>query len=168
MKFSKIFFLVTIPYALLMSLFRIVTGNFGVPELIGVIIGSLLFGTMFTIFILFFTRWQMKKITIDVEPGETFVREAGANRILNVEGVGGKLVLTDRRLIFKSHKVNIQVHQFSVPLNDIQSAEAGKTVGFLKNVLMVYLKDGSRNKFIVFEPDEWVSAINSRANNASA
>lgn len=168
MKFSKIFFLVTIPYALLMSLFRIVTGNFGVPELIGVAIGSLLFGTMFTIFILLFTRWQMKKITIAVDPGETLVKEAGANRILSGEGVGGKLALTDKRLVFKSHKLNIQVHQFSVPLNEIQSVAAGKTGGFLKNVLMVCLNDGSRNKFIVFEPDEWVSAINYRATNTSA
>lgn len=158
MKFWKTFLLVTIPYAFLMCVFKIVTGDFTTGAIIGVLVASVGFGLLFTLFIQWFVKYQMKRVIVDLEPDEKLVKEGGANRILNAEGVGGKLALTDKRIVFKSHKINIQTHQLSLTLSEIQSVEAGKT-GFLNNVLLVFGSNGERYKFIVFEPDEWVKEI---------
>jgi hypothetical protein len=148
-----------------MCLFKIVTGDFNTGDLGGVLLASVFFGIMFTLAMQFFVRYQMKRIVIELEPDEKLVKEGGANRILNLEGVGGKLVLTNKRLVFKSHKLNVQVHQLSLPLSEIETVEAGKT-GFLNNVLMIYQNDGASNKFIVFEPAEWVKAVETKIASA--
>jgi hypothetical protein len=162
MKFWKVFLLVTIPYALLMIIFKVITADFGADDLIGVVVGSLLFGLLFTLAINFFVKWQMKRIVVELNPDEKLIKEGGANHILNLEGVGGKLVLTDKRLVFKSHKVNIQVHQQSFLLSEINTVEAAKTAGLLKNILFVHLNDSVTHKFVVFEPEEWVREIEAR------
>jgi hypothetical protein len=109
----------------------------------------------------------MKRIVIMLDPHEKLVKEGGATHRVKLEGVGGKLALTDKRLIFKSHKLNIQNHEQAFQLVGIHSVEAGKT-GFLKNLLLVKLSDGTTEKFIVFEPDEWVREIKSGLSMVSA
>lgn len=51
---------------------------------------------------------------MNLEKDEKIVRRNRANHIKPLEGVGGKLFLTNFRLIFKSHFFNIQacVNQF--------------------------------------------------------
>jgi hypothetical protein len=162
MKFWKVFLLVTIPYALLTIIFNVITDDFSTDDLIRVAINSILFGLFFTLVTNFFVKWPLKRIIIERDPDEKLVKEGGANHIVNLERVGGKLVLTDKRLVFKSHKVNIQVHQQSFLLSEINTVEAAKTGGVLKNVLLVHLNDSVTHKFIVFEPEEWVREIEVR------
>jgi len=45
--------------------------------------------------------------------------KAGISFGIGAEAVGGKLFLTNRRLVFKSHKLNIQNHELSIHLIDI-------------------------------------------------
>src|SRR4051794_30098211 len=46
---------------------------------------------------------QMKNVSINVEEDEKIINEDGACHYKGIEAVGGKLVLTDKRLIFKSN-----------------------------------------------------------------
>jgi hypothetical protein len=156
MKFWKTVAIVGIPYAVLMIIFRAFTVSpFTMLDVAGVLLSSLLFGIFFTFAAQLFSKWQMKKIVIHLESDETLVKEGGATRILNHEGVGGKLAVTNKRIAFKSHRFNIQNHQGDFPLAEINSVETGKSIGFLNNVLFLTLKDGSVHKFIVNEPQEW-------------
>jgi len=82
-----------------------------------------------------------------------------ANHFKGAEGVGGKLYLTTRRLRFRSHTLNIQVHDESYPLSQIASAEATRTLGLIPNGLRVWMKDGRRERFVVHGHDEWAEAI---------
>src|SRR5688572_21922907 len=51
---------------------------------------------------------------IEADAGETVVFESMASHYRGAEAVGGKLYLTDKRLIFKSHKLNIQNHKLII------------------------------------------------------
>lgn len=92
-------------------------------------------------------------------PDEEILREGLANHFKGLEGVGGKLYLTDRRLRFISHKLNIQRHDESYPLEEIASAEPTRTLGIIPNGLRVTSLDGRRERFVVHERRQWVEAI---------
>ena len=79
-----------------------------------------------------------------------------------MEGVGGKLVLTDRRLIFKSHKLNIQNHLEYFELSQIERLQATRPFKILRNGLMLELADNSTHKFVVDDPDGWVASISNQ------
>lgn len=92
-------------------------------------------------------------------PDEPVLREGLANHFKGLEGVGGKLYLTDRRLRFISHKINIQRHDESYPLDQIAGAEATRTLGIIPNGLRVTSLDGRRERFVVHHRSQWVEAI---------
>lgn len=89
---------------------------------------------------------------------ETLLLEEPANHYLGIEAVGGKIYLTDKRLVFKSHKYNIQNHEFSMPLNDIIDVRRFRNIG-INNGLAVVLKDDNVEKFVVDEAQEWVDRL---------
>jgi hypothetical protein len=100
-----------------------------------------------------------KKIIVETADNESIIKEGGANHFKGKEGVGGKLVLTDRRLIFKSHKFNIQNHQDNFDLRQVEKLQATKTLKFLENGLTLELMNNDRHKFIVDEPTDWIEKI---------
>ena len=59
---------------------------------------------------------------IGLAAGETLLREGAANLQRGVETVGGRLFLTDRRLLFRSHGFNVQDGDTEIPLARIRGA----------------------------------------------
>ena len=55
----------------------------------------------------------------ELRPNERIVKEGPANLQKNIETVGGKLRVTDQRLIFEAHKFNYQGGATEVELSDI-------------------------------------------------
>lgn len=55
--------------------------------------------------------------------GEAIIREYRANLMRGIEGVGGKLYITNQRLIFESHSFNIQSGNEIINLRDISAVE---------------------------------------------
>ena len=89
---------------------------------------------------------------------EVAIKEGAANHYKGFEAVGGKLYLTNQKLKFKSHKLNIQVHEMEIPLHQIVSIQ--KASGFLAfKQINVYVKDGTVEKFVVNNREEWINAI---------
>ena len=64
-------------------------------------------------------------------------------------GAGGRLFLTDRRLLLKPHRGNFQAHEMSVPLADVAAAKAAITAGIIPNGLKVARTGGSAERFVV-------------------
>ena len=120
--------------------------------LISASVGGLIFGIFMKIV---FKRGD--KIQIDIRKDETILKEALANHIKNHESVGGKLFLTNKRLIFKSHKINIQKHIFELDLNEINSYRRYKTMGMIPNGLKITTNDNLTEKFVVNKPNEWIT-----------
>ena len=90
---------------------------------------------------------------------ETVVHHGPANHFKGIEAVGGKLFLTNRRLVFRSHRFNVQTHEESYPLDGIVSAEPSRTLGLVPNGLLLQMRDGRRERFVVGGRSEWVSLL---------
>lgn len=96
---------------------------------------------------------------------EFIVKKGGANLQRGVETVGGHLYLTNHRLIFESHRFNVQSGASEIDLSDIQRMEKcwTKFLGFIPsmpNSLAVYTKQEKEFRFVLFNRDAWITAIN--------
>ena len=82
--------------------------------------------------------------------------------------MGGKLFLTDKRLRFRSHKINFQKHDESYPIETIASVEPSRSLGIIPNGLLVHLRDGRRERFVVTGRGDWVSSIRDALGGATS
>jgi len=98
-------------------------------------------------------------MNIQLSEGEKIVKEGAANHFKGVESVGGKLFLTNFRLYFKSHAFNVQVHELSIPLDEIKSVELKNTLGIVPNGMAVTLKDGHEERYVVYGRGDWKRKI---------
>lgn len=131
----------------------------------GVVTG-IISGVLFGLIMGAFNNSKFVKDTtkIDTDPGEEIVFESLANHFKGLEGVGGKLYLTNKRLIFKSHKFNIQNHQLSIDLSDINSIKRYKTLGVINNGLTIITNHNTTEKFVVEQTDQWQKFMPGRNN----
>ena len=91
---------------------------------------------------------------------EIVVRKSRATHWKYWEGVGGKLLLTNKRLIFKSHGLNVHSHEEAIPLEAIISIEA-KYSDFISAKMMISLSSGAKEKYYVPHRKAWVKDIKS-------
>ncbi len=96
------------------------------------------------------------------EAGESVVHFGPANHFKGLESVGGKLFLTSQRLRFRSHTMNVQTHDESYPLDTIVAVEATRTLGLIPNGLLVRLRDGRAERFVVGGRAQWVALLGER------
>ena len=92
-----------------------------------------------------------------LEDDEQVLLDEGANHFKGIERVGGKLALTNKRLLFRSHKFNIQNHTESIPLCEIASVEKGKHSS--GNVVRIDLTNGKTHFFGVISPPIWIETL---------
>jgi len=128
-----------------------------VSGLFGGALSGLLFGWLVGLFAN--SKRVTKDTKIDTEANETILFDTGANHFKGAEAVGGKLYLTDKRLVFKSHKFNIQNHKLSINLSDIEKVDRYKTLGLVNNGLSVTTTGNKIEKFVVQQPDKWFSQL---------
>ena len=149
-----------IPFGLFMGIFFV----FQHGVLFGVIAGiasGIFSGLSMSAFISAFVKYQKKKFqaTRPLFEDEALIKEGGANHFKNMEGVGGWIYLTDKRILFKSHSVNIQRHELSIPLHKISEAKACMTFIVIPNGLKIQTTDGNEEKFVVEGRRDWVKNI---------
>ncbi|MFZ6014414.1 MAG: GRAM domain-containing protein [Bacteroidota bacterium] len=87
---------------------------------------------------------------------ERAIKVDRASHYKGSEAVGGRLVLTNKRLIFQSHKFNIQNHRTEMPITEIRAVE--QKHGNDK-MLQIRLSNSETHKFIVDSAPEWVNLI---------
>ncbi len=134
------------------------------PEWIGIITG-LAFGFVVTLsplsllgFLLVQRRRFVRARSEFTE--ERLLRDGPATHLLSNEGVGGWLYLTDQRLLFRSHKLNVQKHELSIPLEDIADACAMTTAKIFSNGLHLTTRSGGKEHFVVFGNRKWSEEVN--------
>lgn len=143
------------------ALFWFQTGKPGTALVAGVFAGLL-----FALATSFFASRVAKADQDDVgspNSGEALLRSGLTNHFKGVEGVGGKLFLTDRRLRFVSHKLNVQRHDESWALDEIASVEPTRTLGIVPNGMRVTLRSGQRERFVLYGRRAWVEAVRDAA-----
>jgi hypothetical protein len=102
------------------------------------------------------------------DPDETIVHHGPANHYKGFEAVGGRLFLTSKRLRFRSHKLNVQSHDESYPVDIIISVEPARTLGVVPNGVLVHLRDGRHERFVVGGRAEWVARLRAVTADARA
>ncbi|MEN8816210.1 MAG: GRAM domain-containing protein [Nonlabens sp.] len=149
-----------IPMWIIMTLFYGVTDEFSLTALlINFIPFVIIAGPLFATLMILFARYSFKKITITIPENETLIKEFGANLFRGKEGVGGKIALTDKSVLFKSHKINIQTGETVIKIEDIISYEVKNGLfNLLKND--VTLKTTEKDyRFIIQGRDEFITEL---------
>jgi len=101
---------------------------------------------------------------------EQILKQGSANLQKGIETVGGKLYLTNQRLVFEAHAINVQGGNTEIALSDIQSLVKcwTKFLGFIPltpNSLEVHTKENVKYRFVLFGREVWKTAIEA-SNNA--
>ena len=154
-----------LPYVLVSVSLDTVLGNSleNIPRLV---IRGLLIGLIVSFTISLISNKLDRKMTRNVVPklndNEKIEIEGPANLYKGVEGVGGKMFLTNQRMIFKSHNYNIQTGQTNIPFMDIEDVIERKLFLIADVGLRVKLKGRKKYDFVVNERNKWIEEINSK------
>jgi len=112
--------------------------------------------------------WEQSKHWTDVviasqhtpqNEAEEIVEKFSANLFRGIESVGGRMVLTNQRLLFEAHKINAQTQPESIPLLEIDSVEPCNTLGIVPNGLKVHCQSGRKYQFVVWDRKRIISMI---------
>lgn len=105
------------------------------------------------------SKFVSESTRIETAPDENILFETPANYRKGKEQVGGKLYLTNKRLIFKPHELNFQNHELLINLTDIKNVEKYKTAEMINNGLALTTTLGNTERFIVEQADKWMEYL---------
>jgi hypothetical protein len=106
-----------------------------------------------------FSRNVGTNIKPTLKPEEIVEVQGPANLFRGIEGVSGKIFLTNKRLIFKPHSITIQKSQTDIPYAQIESLTKRKTAILIDNGIRVITKKGKKFDFVVNERDLIIEKI---------
>ena len=86
--------------------------------------------------------------------------DIAANMIKGFESVGGRLTITDKEVIFKSHKLNIQKGTVTIAMLDILQVGKRNTLFLVPNGVKIGVKSGEEYKFVVNHRSKLIDYLN--------
>ena len=105
-----------------------------------------------------------------MQEGEQIIKQGKANRSKLLVAQGGELTLTNKRLIFVSHGMNIGEGTISIDIDEIMTY--GKAFTFsiwfplpIPNAFKVVLRNGSMYKFTVSGRGKWLNEVGGLINS---
>jgi hypothetical protein len=95
---------------------------------------------------------------------EVLIKQGPANLQRGIETVGGKLYLTNQRLVFEAHQFNVQSERSQINIAEVQSVKKSWTLflGFLPifpNSLSVLTQQGVEHRFTLPGRSDWATGI---------
>lgn len=95
---------------------------------------------------------------------ESIIKHSASNLQRGLETVGGKVYLTNERIIFEAHKINFQSGVTEISLSSIKSLGKSWTkflgiIPIMPNSLSVYTQDNEEYRFVIFGRKAWIEAI---------
>ena len=106
-----------------------------------------------------------------LQDNERIIRQGAANLQRGAEIVGGKLYLTNSRIVFEPHAINFQSGVDGIDTDNVEFVRMGWTklfgvVPIVPNSLLIGTKDGREFSFMVFGRKAWMDAITSAGASA--
>ena len=153
-KFLILFVFSSVPFGIVMGISN--------RNMIAGLVSGLLFGLLYGGGMLIMEKLLARKfrnVKAELAKEKKIVHDAAANLLSRKEAVGGWLFLTERQLIFKSHKINLQRGEVIVELTDITATAVGKSLRIIKNRMVITTGDTSY-VFTVDAPEKWLEIIN--------
>lgn len=103
---------------------------------------------------------KARKMCLSIESRTPVLLDGGASHWRGKINDGGWLFLTKEGLLFKPHAVNLSWQDVWIPSEMIVGAHRYNNLGIMPNGLLLELKNGAQEKFVVNWPSEWVRMIN--------
>jgi hypothetical protein len=100
--------------------------------------------------------------SVEVNQSEEILADVAANLFRGIEAVGGRLKITNRRVLFESHAMNLQKIPAEILFSDIAEVSKRNTLGFVPNGMLIRTKAGVEYKFVVSGRDKLISIIESK------
>jgi len=101
-------------------------------------------------------KYVLNAVSVDLDTDEKIEFQTPANFTSGAEPVSGKLFLTNTRFIFKNHKNDKNLQQFSIDLEEFKKVDTFKTLTFFENGLCIHTTSGETYKFIVDRLKQWI------------
>lgn len=98
-------------------------------------------------------HWTDAIVTPSHQPqdeAEEILGKFPANLFRGLEGVGGRIILTNQRLLFEAHGLNVQTQPLAIPLADIREVTTSNTLGIVPNGMIVHCRSGEQYRFAVW------------------
>ena len=135
-----------------------------------IVFQAVLFGIFFGVGFPFLnqqiTGTQYKKLDSSIRPtltgAEKIEIEGPAHLIHGVNRVGGRIYLTNQKMIFTSHENKIQNKQTDISYQNITKVEKRKTKLIHDNGIRIFTKEQKHFDFVVNERDVWLDEIRTR------
>ena len=99
---------------------------------------------------------------MELKQNEQIKYDIGANLKRGIESVGGKLKISNERIYFKPHAINIQKKELNIPMDQIVEVEKAKSFGLIANVMNIKLRNGDVEKFVLGKRQKIIDYIESR------
>ncbi|MFP4090426.1 MAG: hypothetical protein ACLFUB_18915 [Cyclobacteriaceae bacterium] len=128
-------------------------------DLLEGLLTSIFFVLIFWTSMHWLARYLNRKLSFEFPPGETACFESGANLRRGREAVGGKLFLSDQRLVFISHQYNVQRDPLEIERDRIAQVVPHKSLGFISNGLQLKTTEGRVYHFVVDQQDKWLKVL---------
>lgn len=93
---------------------------------------------------------------------EEILADVGANLFRGIEGVGGRLKITNRRVVFEPHALNLQRIPAEILLSDVAEVGPRNTLGIVPNGMFIRTKAGVEYRFVVWGRDRLIGLIAAR------
>jgi len=100
-----------------------------------------------------FRHWTDAVVTSTHQPqndAEEIQGKYGANLFRGLEAVGGRIIVTNQRLLFEAHRVNLQSGPLDIPLREIADVVPSRTLGVVPNGMVVHCRSGQQYRFVVW------------------
>ncbi len=103
-------------------------------------------------------------MSLELNPGEQELKSGRANLQRGRETVGGRLTLTNQRMLFTAHQFNVQSGATEIPLEAIRGTRPVWTkflnlIPLAPNSLAVLTIDGTEFRFVLSGRSHWQEAI---------
>ncbi|MEM6514670.1 MAG: GRAM domain-containing protein [Bacteroidota bacterium] len=163
----KLRFYLWLAFAVLHSLLLYVFGLLtdGYPSFYNAVLQGVIAGGLFAIIFPYLMKKTVsnldggfwKQVKPNLELDEEIKVEGPASLFRGIEGVGGKIYLTNKRLVFNPHRFNFQKKALSLDYNQIDNILTRKTGRLVDNGLSIETKDGNEFRFVVNEREAWLT-----------
>ncbi len=99
-------------------------------------------------------------MSFELRGNEKILADVPANLFRVIESVGGNLKITNLRLFFQPHILNIQSHPEEIPIDKITGVEKINSLWIVPNGMLIKLKGGEKRHFVVWGRDNLIKIIN--------
>lgn len=109
-------------------------------------------------------KQERKKVSFDLADDEVLVAETGADSLGDAAATGGRLRITNRRIVYKPGFFNFHRRPLEIPFEEVEEVgkDAWSLVGLWPFVVVIRTKSGNEYRFAVWERSRFIRIIRSQ------